>query len=252
MWRGSTRLMYPKVSGMSLLEQELQMVQLSGTRCSCIAILWASLVSFAAITLCVASQRVFYFVIDSVRKLLDIPSYMLPTKQAAVTSYNCTQEVPSSYLNRDTICTLLRLYVAFSPHSIRQSAKAAPPPHPGSLPIYNSKVSSHLTWRCLYVQLKPLYLKTKTWTTIKNNSLRIMWVICDIWGSLHPEDGGSMVLRNVGNLLQNYMASQPRRRLGSGYSIWESSIMCIKKSFFLFIWIQIRSQPGNKLASPFI
>jgi hypothetical protein len=37
-------------------------------------------VSFAAITLCVASQRVFvivvvvYFVIDSVRKLLDIHS----------------------------------------------------------------------------------------------------------------------------------------------------------------------------------
>jgi len=34
---------------------------------------------FAAITLCVASQRVFivvvYFVIDSVRKLLDTPSY---------------------------------------------------------------------------------------------------------------------------------------------------------------------------------
>jgi hypothetical protein len=37
-------------------------------------------VSFAAITLCIASQRVFivvsvYFVIDSVRKLLDTPSY---------------------------------------------------------------------------------------------------------------------------------------------------------------------------------
>jgi hypothetical protein len=36
-------------------------------------------VSSAAIILCVASQRVFvvlvYFVIDSVRKLLDIPSY---------------------------------------------------------------------------------------------------------------------------------------------------------------------------------
>jgi hypothetical protein len=35
--------------------------------------------SFAAITLCVASQRVFiivvYFIIDSVRKLLDIPSH---------------------------------------------------------------------------------------------------------------------------------------------------------------------------------
>jgi hypothetical protein len=49
-------------------ERELQMVQLSATRCSCIAILWVSLVIFAANTLCVASQRVFaaavYFVID--------------------------------------------------------------------------------------------------------------------------------------------------------------------------------------------
>jgi hypothetical protein len=50
------------------------------TRCSCIAILWVSLVIFAAITLCVASQRVIpkvsvYFVIDSVRKILDTPSY---------------------------------------------------------------------------------------------------------------------------------------------------------------------------------
>jgi hypothetical protein len=62
------------------LERELQMVQFSATRCSCMAILWASLVSFAALTLCVASQRGFvsvYFVIDSVRKLLDTPSYYL-------------------------------------------------------------------------------------------------------------------------------------------------------------------------------
>jgi hypothetical protein len=58
------------------LERELQMVQLSATRYSCIAILWASLVSFAAIIFCVASQRVFivvYFVIGSVRKRLDTP-----------------------------------------------------------------------------------------------------------------------------------------------------------------------------------
>jgi hypothetical protein len=39
------------------------MVQLSATRCTYIAILWASLVSFAAITLCVASQRVFVIVV---------------------------------------------------------------------------------------------------------------------------------------------------------------------------------------------
>jgi hypothetical protein len=45
------------------LERELQMLQLSATKCSCIAILWVSIVSFAAITLCVASQRVFIIVI---------------------------------------------------------------------------------------------------------------------------------------------------------------------------------------------
>jgi len=61
------------------MEQELQMVQLCATRCSCMAILWVSLVSYAGITLHVASQLVFifvsvYFVIDSVRKLLDTPS----------------------------------------------------------------------------------------------------------------------------------------------------------------------------------
>jgi hypothetical protein len=64
------------------LAREQQMVELSAIRCSCIAILWVILMSFAAITLCVASQQVFvfvvvYFVIDSVRKLLDTPSYIL-------------------------------------------------------------------------------------------------------------------------------------------------------------------------------
>jgi hypothetical protein len=63
-----------------LLEQELQMVQLSATRCNSIVILWVSIGSFAAITLCVASERLLivvsvYFVIDSVRKLLDTLSY---------------------------------------------------------------------------------------------------------------------------------------------------------------------------------
>jgi hypothetical protein len=61
------------------------MVQLSAAGCNCIAILWVNLVIFASITLCVASQRVFvvvvvvvvvvHFVIDSVWKLLGIPSY---------------------------------------------------------------------------------------------------------------------------------------------------------------------------------
>jgi hypothetical protein len=40
------------------LQRELQMVQLSATRCSCITNLWVSLVRFASINLCVASHRV--------------------------------------------------------------------------------------------------------------------------------------------------------------------------------------------------
>jgi len=64
------------------LERELHIVQLSATAYSCIAILWVILVSFAAITVHVASQRVFivvsvFFVIDLVRKLLVTPSYMV-------------------------------------------------------------------------------------------------------------------------------------------------------------------------------
>jgi hypothetical protein len=45
-----------------LLERKLQIVQLSATRCSYIAILWVTLVSFATITLYVASERVFIVV----------------------------------------------------------------------------------------------------------------------------------------------------------------------------------------------
>jgi len=58
-------------------------VALYATRCNCIADLWVILVSFTAITLCVASHRVYIivvcFVIDSVQKFLDTPTYMFGT-----------------------------------------------------------------------------------------------------------------------------------------------------------------------------
>jgi hypothetical protein len=47
------------------LVRELQMAQLSATRSSCVAILLVSVVTFAAITLCVASQRLFIVFISS-------------------------------------------------------------------------------------------------------------------------------------------------------------------------------------------
>jgi hypothetical protein len=59
---------YPKVSGLAAWSENCKWY-------SSLPLGAVSLVSFAAITLCVASQRVFavvvYFVIDSVRKLLD-------------------------------------------------------------------------------------------------------------------------------------------------------------------------------------
>jgi hypothetical protein len=39
------------------LERELQIVQLSATRCSCVSILWVTLVSFTAITYCLLGYR---------------------------------------------------------------------------------------------------------------------------------------------------------------------------------------------------
>jgi hypothetical protein len=84
-----TTRVYPKVSGLAAWSENCKWYKLSATRCSFIAILWVSLFSFAAITLRVASQRVFhlvvYFVIDSVRKLLDAPSYTSKNSPAEVT-----------------------------------------------------------------------------------------------------------------------------------------------------------------------
>jgi hypothetical protein len=70
---------WPKVSGLAAWSKNCKWYSSLQARCSCIAILWISLVSFATITLCVAAQRVFivvYFVIDSVRKPFDYPSYV--------------------------------------------------------------------------------------------------------------------------------------------------------------------------------
>jgi hypothetical protein len=61
------------------------MIRLSATLGAVAAILWVSLVSFAAITLCVASQRMFvvvYFVMDSVWMLLSAnrPTHLCPLR----------------------------------------------------------------------------------------------------------------------------------------------------------------------------
>jgi hypothetical protein len=97
------------------LERGLHMVQLSTTRCSCIAILWVSLVSFAAITLHFASQRVFifvniYFVIDSVRKRLYTHSYFHCGSSKSEIYFLCsamqapTRCIPSYHMKVKSLC----------------------------------------------------------------------------------------------------------------------------------------------------
>jgi uncharacterized protein HemY len=71
-------------------------------------------VSFAAITLCAASQRVFnvavvvvlvvYFVIDSVRKLLDTPSY-IPTYLSIYTHKHARARVHTHMRSHTEIST---------------------------------------------------------------------------------------------------------------------------------------------------
>jgi hypothetical protein len=77
MFRGfpQDRRVYPKVSGLAAWSENCKWY----SSLPLAAVLWVGIVSFATITLCVASQRVFIvvdFVIDSVRKLLDVPSYI--------------------------------------------------------------------------------------------------------------------------------------------------------------------------------
>jgi hypothetical protein len=113
MKHGQESLQYYPVAGVSKsfrtgrLERELEMVQFFDTRCSCIAILWVTLVSFAAITLCLASQQVFVvvvvdFVIDSVRKLLNTLSITNKTYQLGKVVLLYVIGMPGYRINWDT------------------------------------------------------------------------------------------------------------------------------------------------------
>jgi len=89
------------------LERELQMLHLSATRCSYSAVLWGILVSFDAITLSVASQRVFIvvgvnFVIDSVRKRLDTPSYVTLAHRNGTALVGCSSNHRQVILHNDS------------------------------------------------------------------------------------------------------------------------------------------------------
>jgi hypothetical protein len=95
---------YPKVSGLAAWSENCKWYSTLPLKCNCIAILCQS------ITLCVAFQRVFvvvvvYFVIDSVRKLFDIPSY--------VRTYVCMYVCMYVYIR---VCVVSCMCVCFRVH----------------------------------------------------------------------------------------------------------------------------------------
>jgi hypothetical protein len=136
------------------------MVQLSANRCSCIAILWVSLVIFAAMTLCVASQWVFivvvYFVIDEVRKLLDTPSYSLNT------SY---RRRVRSFKNNKSVSQSLYSYLWYT--STQNFTSVPQIIHQSSLP--NRKLNTHFRQPsfCWNVLKKVLYFSQNCYQIIQ-------------------------------------------------------------------------------------
>jgi len=148
------------------------MVQFSATRCSCVASLLVSLVSFVAITLCVASKRVFivvsvYFVIDSVWNLLDTPSHT--NCHVSFTHYRNTPLLPpvgsvsssTMYIWRQnpickTVClSMVRFHIESNipRHSEHNTAMVGTCCHLSNAPGSNSQVLEK--WRISLLHMLP-------------------------------------------------------------------------------------------------
>jgi hypothetical protein len=96
------------------------MVQLSATRCSCIAIMWISLVSLAVITLCVASQRVFVVVVSL--SIQSVNFWIHPRISNVKTTFKCARrnydEIVKTVHNFDGLERwVAQLYILHSPKS---------------------------------------------------------------------------------------------------------------------------------------
>jgi hypothetical protein len=142
------------------------MVQLSATRCSCIAILWFSLVNFAVVTLCVASQQVFivvtvYFVIDSVRKFWIHPriTYLYKAGFLFLFYKDWTLWSPSNTHKLNWSSTSGVLSIHFSNGSMRTRAFC----FRSCLPLHSISMSQPIKWsflcqRCLEFEVFCLFL----------------------------------------------------------------------------------------------
>jgi hypothetical protein len=122
------------------------MVQLSATGCSCIAILCVSLVSFSAITLCVASQRVFIFCCLFRYRLSPGNFWIYPRMFMQNVSLTCISNVYQNrvpFLRVLTVCLMCIAVRRLFPDSAFQLTSDTP--RPDALKLCFSDVSGTLT-----------------------------------------------------------------------------------------------------------
>jgi hypothetical protein len=175
------------------------MVQPSATRCSCIAILWFSLVSFAAITLCVASQRVCC--------CCCLFRYLFSPETFGYTlvyySHFNLSNSSSQHYERTSIFAAVTLFE--------------------NAPWRNYTSFEFIFYASLFhrfcVTVRTMFAVHFV-IVIQASILKVKWHSLH----LHPKDRSSMALRNVGILPQHYTTSQPRRQRLESSPPWKHQI----------------------------
>jgi hypothetical protein len=137
------------------LERELQMVQLSATRCSLYRYSVSQSSEFRRHNpLCCFSTSVYccYFVIDSVRKLLDTPSYYWAEFFAEADNRSASQAIPAFYRTRRFIMVFVTArFTPLHPTSVISILILSPPSTPKL-----SKVVSYLQVFRPFLCISPL------------------------------------------------------------------------------------------------
>jgi hypothetical protein len=175
----------------------MHMVQHCATRCSCIAILWVSLVSFAAITLCIGSRRVFIVVF-----------YFVMTQSG---NFWIHPLIPNSWHYPEFVWCSIEVGIPERTHLLTLSL------HEFHYPTFRGV--PHFTVKCMYVTTKISVFRVVTPCL----HCRAKW--------FHPENGGSMVLRNGGVLPSHYMVSQFRRPRLESSAAWKPQNSLVTMTF---------------------
>jgi hypothetical protein len=137
-------------------------------------------VSFAAITLCIASQRVFivvsvYFVMNSVRKLLDIPSY-----GTTLQLLSCNFKTGA-----DSVANLseLKLYLFFNNTTLRVTLNknSTSSSRYSSLKYFASHDACHVANRVLLPPVRVRSIGQFLFITLPDFRLHFKWVFLLKW-----------------------------------------------------------------------